>query len=459
VASEKVSSVHPIYESFIGIWERCRVAYDGEDAVKATGEVNLPRLESQTDDEYDSYKMRAQYPSYLSRIIDSFIALSMDKDAVIEMPEAAEVFLDNVGGQGVSISDLIRRSLRNNFTKGRLGMLVGKMDDAEHSHIAIYSAESIINWGSDFVVLQETYYEPSKKDRFVIEQRTQYRVLRLLDSAYVQEIWRGSGRKWELKETIEFRDSRNQTIDFIPFTFVGVDGVDNKVSKPVLLDFVNASMSWYRNSADIEHGIHFTALPWYVVSGVTTGRQPGDEKTIKIGSSRALALKDPQAKAQCVEFSGAGMKSIEARMAAKEEQMSELGAKILLDQVKGVEAAETKRIRSKADTSLAANIIHAVGRGIENSLRYMLEIEGFGEEVSVTLNTELISEEITDVVLNFFLKAVMTGNISQETFLTIVKTGKLPEDFDEEKELEKLAKQKMTEEKDSMDELGTSEDS
>ena len=446
----KVNQAHPMYLENAPIWKRCRVSYEGEDAVKKTGYENLPKLEGQKDDEYDAYKKRSQYPSFLSRVIDSFIGLSLDKEPIIEEPAAMDEYLDNIGGVGVNELDLVRRSLRHNFTTGRLGMLVGKLDALDHPHIAIYSAESIINWGDNFIVLMETYYGPDPKDEFVQKEYVRYRVLKLKDSAYYQEIWEGEGSKWEIKEVIEFRDSKNQTIDFIPFEFIGTDGVDNRISKPSMIDFVNVSMSYYRNSADLEHGLHFTALPWYYVSGVSGSRDQKDE-TIVIGSSRALKLKDPQAKAGVVEFGGAGLKAIETRMDKKERHMSELGAKILLDHSTGVEAAETKRIRVKADTSLAANVINSVARGIENCLRHIANMEGFDSDIDVTINTELMSAEITVEMLNFLLKAIMAGKLSLETFLEVMKTGKLPADFAVDEEMERIEAELLTEETDMGD--------
>ena len=40
-------------------WIRARDLLAGEDAVKAAGAKYLPRLEAQTDDEYEAYKSRA----------------------------------------------------------------------------------------------------------------------------------------------------------------------------------------------------------------------------------------------------------------------------------------------------------------------------------------------------------------------------------------------------------------
>ena len=47
-----VNSAHPDYDFALPEWIRARDVLAGEDAVKSGGEKYLPRLDSQTDDEF-----------------------------------------------------------------------------------------------------------------------------------------------------------------------------------------------------------------------------------------------------------------------------------------------------------------------------------------------------------------------------------------------------------------------
>jgi hypothetical protein len=49
-----VNTTHPDYDANLAAWQRARDVMAGEDAVKRAGERYLPRLESQTDEEYDA---------------------------------------------------------------------------------------------------------------------------------------------------------------------------------------------------------------------------------------------------------------------------------------------------------------------------------------------------------------------------------------------------------------------
>ena len=52
VARMAVNATHPDYDASALDWSRARDVLSGEDAVKAAGEKYLPRLDTQTDDEF-----------------------------------------------------------------------------------------------------------------------------------------------------------------------------------------------------------------------------------------------------------------------------------------------------------------------------------------------------------------------------------------------------------------------
>jgi len=56
-----VNSTHPDYDAAATEWARARDVLAGEDAVKAGGEKYVPRLDSQTDEEFAAYVQRASF--------------------------------------------------------------------------------------------------------------------------------------------------------------------------------------------------------------------------------------------------------------------------------------------------------------------------------------------------------------------------------------------------------------
>jgi hypothetical protein len=71
-----VNSMHPDYDASLPAWLRARDVIAGEDAVKSAGEKYLPRLEAQTDEEYDTYRMCPIEDSGRGRTVASFAQLS-----------------------------------------------------------------------------------------------------------------------------------------------------------------------------------------------------------------------------------------------------------------------------------------------------------------------------------------------------------------------------------------------
>jgi hypothetical protein len=68
-------------------WIRARDLLAGEDAVKAAGVKYLPRLEAQTDEEYEAYKSRACFFNATRRAAGAFVGLVFRKAPFVRIPE------------------------------------------------------------------------------------------------------------------------------------------------------------------------------------------------------------------------------------------------------------------------------------------------------------------------------------------------------------------------------------
>jgi hypothetical protein len=82
-----VNSTHPDYDASATEWLRARDVLAGEDAVKAGGEKYLPRLDSQTEEEFGDYVKRASYFNATRRAADAFVGLVFRKPPFVKIPE------------------------------------------------------------------------------------------------------------------------------------------------------------------------------------------------------------------------------------------------------------------------------------------------------------------------------------------------------------------------------------
>ena len=237
-----VDALHSEYESFLAKWLRARDVIAGEDSIKAAGERFLPRLESQTDDEYAAYVARAAFFNGTARTLEGFAGMIFRREPVIRTPseggakprmkdegkglkdsqgsaaarngtraagaesphrQLAEVFRAfeaDVDLLGTPLYSFAKRLTTEVLTVGRAGTLIEWSDEEQRAFLASYQAEQIINWRMEriqgrqelaLVVLRESVEEPGE-DPFATEPVEQLRVLRLVKSG-------GRMQKAELK--------------------------------------------------------------------------------------------------------------------------------------------------------------------------------------------------------------------------------------------------------------------
>jgi len=102
-----VDSTHPEYDANEIAWLRARDVLAGEDAVKAAGVRYLPRLDSQSEDEYAAYKARASFFNATARTADGFVGLIFRRESEVKLAGNG-----TNGSSGTNASG-VERALRN----------------------------------------------------------------------------------------------------------------------------------------------------------------------------------------------------------------------------------------------------------------------------------------------------------------------------------------------------------
>jgi hypothetical protein len=286
--------------------------------------------------------------------------------------------------------------------------------------MAPYTAEGIINWRTDsqgnptLVVLQESTMEQSDTDEFELEEEVQYRVLRLVNSVYSQDLYDDDG------EYIKSVTPLNMGVpmDFIPFYIVNPFGLGFDMHKPPVLDIVDINISHYRTSADLEHGRHYTGLPVPVVSGVD-----GSTK-LRIGSAMAWVLPDANAKAYYLEFTGQGLVSLEKALSEKQSQLASLSARLIGQSSNGSEAADTVRLRYMSETASLAAVVRAVEALMNRVYRGLAMMESLDPTtISIKLDKEFLDSRMSSTDLRELVKAYIEGGVSKETLVFNLRRG------------------------------------
>lgn len=387
-----VDYMRPDLEAMLPKYRLIRDCVSGGEAVKAKGVIYLPMpngadKSAENVARYEAYKTRAMFYGVSERTLAGMVGQVFNVDPIIKVPPLLDPMVKDVSGDGVSLVQQAQACEETVLQFGRAGLFVdypkndapvsrqAQLDGSVKPTITLYQPEDVINWrtikvGSkvefSLVVLRELY--ELSDDGFAATFETQYRVLRLVDGLYEQDVWQGkTGAFAPVAEMhSEPRDGKGARLTSIPFQFVGA--VDNtpKISQPPMYAICDLNIGHYRNSADYEESVYMTGQATPVLSGLTERWVTEVLKgKVELGSRAAIPLP---------EGASATLLQMEERSAAfeamehKERQMIALGAKL-------VEQKTVQRTATEVDSEEAAetSVLSTITDNVSAAYKFALE--------------------------------------------------------------------------------------
>lgn len=446
---------HPAWEALAARWEKVRDFVAGSDRVKKQGTRYLPMLSGQESSDYEGYKLRALFFAVTQRTLGAFVGMVFRKPATVTAAQSTiDGWLSRCTVKRTSVENLERNTFRELCMQSRVGLLVDLPMNAPANAepwIAVYSAESIINWryGADekgsarleFVVLKEEVEEKGgaeNPDETVCVP--QWREIELMPAAdgkvsIMYSLWRetqkksGSEQGYERVRGPEPIVVNGRPLQVFPFEIVDLPDDEGELTPPMEA-IADVNHSHYLTSADLEHGRHYTALPTPYVTGVEK------KVSLKIGSQTAWVLSDTNAKVGMLEFTGQGLQALEKGLEQKRDMAAALGARMLEDAKKAVEATQTHEIRRSGETSILATIARQASIGLNKVMTIatsqFLPVLG---DIEIELNTDFSATSLSAQDLTALVSALQSGAISEETFFYNLEQAEMYEPgltFDEE---------------------------
>lgn len=416
---------HDNYLAMFPRWQRARAAAAGEDEVHAGGELWLPRLAEEKDEEFK--KRIAMTPFYNAtwRTIISLRGLMFRKDPIISDAEKYEDELNDTTGRGYRYTDLCKFAALECLIVGRVGLLV---DYSDRPVIVSYVAENIIDWADDKSMVR--LLEGKTKDG-----KEKHRVLMLDESGlYIQKIVEVvDGKETEIEEIIPMLAGKR--FDYIPFIMMGVDSMEYDVEIPPLIDLVNVNMHHYIMSSAYERGCFFSGLPSLFIFG-----NRDDTRNIYIGSSVANSFPDPETRAEILEVKG-NFGALKENLISKEMQMASLGARMLEPRKAGVESEGALERRMSGDESVLADMASTLSLGLTKAFYIYLAWYGKDDpEFSLEVNREFLPSKLSAQEISAMFLSWQGGAISHETlFYNYKRAGYIPESSNFEDEQNKIS--------------------
>lgn len=390
-------------------WDLIRDCISGQEAVKEKGVAYLP-MPNPADQSaenlirYSQYKERAVFYNVTQRTHAGLAGQVFERDAVVNLPTDLELLIDDVDGSGVSLDQQAKKVLGEVIAFGRCGLLTDYPNTGEAASrqdlidgklrptVILYDPWDIINWrittvGAkkllSLVVLAEQY--GVEDDGFEAKMEDQWRVLKLVNGAYVVEIWREDNGTHVVAETYAPTDSSGNPLSEIPFIFVGSINNDPNIDLPPMYDISALNIAHYRNSADYEESCFIVGQPTPYLSGLSKNWVEDVLKgQVQLGSRAAIPL--PEGGTAGLLQAAPNSMPKEA-MELKERQMVALGAKL-------VEQTQVQRTATEASQEHVSetSILAACAKNVSAAYRHVFEwcgsFVGSTQVPEFDLNTE-----------------------------------------------------------------------
>ena len=448
------NNTHPSYNNWAHKAVKTRTVIAGEEEVKSAGEMFLPHLNGLSRAEYEDYKDRAQFYNASRRTLSALVGSVFRRGATFTRPTELDDVINDIDLDGTSANHFTKQILKEVLTVGRHGILVDYDETTKRPYCSHYIGETIINHRMgmhngilqlDMVVLAESKETIDPQDEFETSYQTCYRVLRLQEGVYTQQIYYVDGNRTYAGE-ITIPTIQGRTLEYIPFVVINTTSLGCDYEDSPLLDLVNMNINHYKFSADIGHSLHFTALPTPFATGVDNyGGESKEATPLRIGSTNMLML--PQGSTVgMLEFSGAGVNSLRQYLNDCEGKMGKLGARLLEKPSAQPETAETTSIRQAAEGSALITVVESVDAGITMALKYCADYMNIDiDSVDAELNRDFIDAKMNSKSLIELIQAYQTGGISEETLYYNLHKGEiLPPDHNRTEEITRLQGLKET---------------
>lgn len=358
-------------------WDVVRDCMKGEDAIKKARGKYLPMpnpadKSTENKERYNAYIERASFYPVTESTCQGLLGQVFDTDPVIEVPDTMDYMKTDITGSGVSMAQSAAKTLGEVLCYGRSGLLLDypAMDTVSRLDVqlgfarpivAMYSPDSVINWRTitkgaktmlTLVVFSECYVV--RDDGFEMEEGFQWRVCRCDETTgwkYKVELWIEDGNDYVIKEEYWPTDARGNTLDFIPFTFVGSMNNDPAPDNPPLFGIAAINVKHYRNSADYEDSVYMVGQPTPVFTGLSKDWIENVlNGMVQLGSRGSVNL-PRDATAELLQVEPNSM--VKEAMDQKEAQMVALGAQLIQPQNVSRTLGEAKMDKNTQTSILA----------------------------------------------------------------------------------------------------------
>ncbi len=364
-----------------------------------------------------SYRKSAVFYNATGRTLVGLLGMLYRVEPIIpELPSMMEYVKTDIDGNGMGINQQSHAVSSEVIQVGRHGLLtdmpikedgsvttIADVSNGLRPFVKRYNVLDIVDWDElvingltkpNLIVLRETFTHFVDEMRIKKETKKRFRILRLTDNRYTQQLWVED--EDEPEEEFEILDGAGNVFDEIPFVVVGSENNDLSIDPLPLESIARINIGHYRNGADLEHSSFqlSAATPHIADDNYKNVLADPNNKTStvqKFGES-SIIVTGTGGKFEFVQPSPNVLANDLAKN--KEDQMVALGAQLISDSG-GAETAEAVRTKRAADTSMLSVVGINVSDGYTKSLNWMARFLNIDFEGEYQLNSNFFDIKLT----------------------------------------------------------------
>lgn len=409
---------------------------------------------------YQAYLQRARFPEITGFTLRGLNGTATRKPIEVKnLSNRLSHLEEDATADGMSLQELFSYCVSEVLQGGNVALVVDIDPDENKVYFVPYDAESIINWrfqeGSTTelaMVALKTIEDSLGDNKFQVEEVPVVLV-------YDWDFEEGNKDTLKVKQTRYVNDNepeddaevfpslQGNQFEKIPVSFIGaIENTPIPQTSP-LSGVAEICISIYRKDADLSHAQYMTCNPNLVISGVDAQNPnlEGDEgEGTKqsgipniVGSTVALILEDPQAKAYYTNTDTSALDHVEKSIENLKEEALMLGASLVGTAKKAAEKVETMKLRQSAQGATLIDVVRNVTKGINDALAIADQITG-GSGSEIYASTEFAERQLSPEMINALGNAVLREGISRKTFLMNMKDAGFLFEQDIEDEIKQI---------------------
>src|SRR5450830_205204 len=451
---QKLNEPSQAVKDMQGDWTKIDALCGGTEAMRASGELYLPRFKAESPENY-AYRLKTS---------TLFNALEHTIENLASKPFAEPIKYEGFGSTAEAWMDNIDLSERNLHVFASEVLIAGLKYGLTHVLVDFDRTDSVKTLADERAmgvrpyavhVLPTSILGWKSKKIGGVERLTQLRIresvteddglfgTQVITQVRVLEIGRWSTYRkndkddWVLNDSGEVLLKKDVPLDFIPLVTYYTKRTGFMTAAPPLRNLADLNIEHWQSYSDQTAILHISRVPILARIGVV---DQGDTATpVSIGAGSLVEL-PANAELKFVEHSGTAIGAGRDSIKDIEERMRFLGAELLIPTVGDVTATQAALDSSSQECQLSA-----MAQGLENALdkvvHAMQKWAGLDEAGNIDVFDDFVVSSITGQTESVLLDAAKSGLISKETFFNeMVRRSAINPDLSWDVESKRLPK-------------------